>query len=739
MQQRLKPARGGGISPYPLVIKTSDGKNFNINQILDNRINKISENLEKAENSNGFIGKAWSGFKNLTGIGDSSDDVRGLIDTEKTLLKEFNANKKKRPEIFKQLTGVDYSPNNLLKFANGQIKLKSEVALNKYKEGQKMAVDITSDMVSGVVAYGIAAACVAGGIAAAPFTAGASLGAVAVGVGIAAGAGAATKVAVKAFDAYTGGREYTLKEASKDAVIGGVSGALAPITIGAGGAVASTTAKVAPKIIANTARYSVEGAMFGAVDGGTRAALEGESLKDVAIATGEGAIGGAIVGNVMGHGGSAIGKGTIKAIQFVRDNFKNNINSIKPNTKGSANLLTPKNITETQIKVENSDSKKLLIKAYHKATPEKPQLVDIEDFQIINNRPATILDPQNIEPSSLALVHMTQYEPQNGIILSQRDAITKGTAGASRNSVHFTLNHAVNAHGLGDWNYKNYAIIMPYESTVKSNAKGIFIEGMPNDLYTNGSVNIPEGAVIIKLNPEIEKGKFLISNYPNTNGVKLIESSEPPHKTVKLVLEKMGFSHFNTNNNDSGMFNVKASGSKAEFIENLTQNFNGWYNFCKTQNIKPMLHACSTNGTAELIIESIDQLAVNNRWSSNIWEHINYKKVFTKLLTDLEKNVSNGDFTSIDISKLKEIIQSSYTPRAALSKIENELNIIPSVNRTKNKNWLFNSKNDYISRLESIFGSPDFFERYYKFFSAPNSNKNILIDWNDDSLLKYKN
>lgn len=44
------------------------------------------------------------GFKNLTGIGDSSDDVRELIKSEEKLLKTFNSNLKQRPVIFKELT-----------------------------------------------------------------------------------------------------------------------------------------------------------------------------------------------------------------------------------------------------------------------------------------------------------------------------------------------------------------------------------------------------------------------------------------------------------------------------------------------------------------------------------------------------------------------------------------------------------------------------------------------------------
>jgi hypothetical protein len=258
---------------------SKNGKTYNVNKTLEKRIDLVSSKLEQAEKENGYIGKAWSGFKNLTGIGASSDKVREQQKEEQKLLAQFNSNPQTRSTTFKKMTGVEYTQENLEKFIKGEIKLKSEQALNSYKEGQEEVVDVTSDIASGIVSYSAAAIAIGAGVAAAPFTAGASLGGVVVGIGIAAGAGATTKVLIKSSDALVGGREYTLKDTAKDIVVGGVGGALAPITMGVGGAVSNTTVKVAPKVIANTARYSVEGGMFGAVDGGTRTAIEGELLK----------------------------------------------------------------------------------------------------------------------------------------------------------------------------------------------------------------------------------------------------------------------------------------------------------------------------------------------------------------------------------------------------------------------------------------------------------------------------
>ena len=329
-------------------IKSQDGKTYNFNKTLEKRINNISANLKKAEDKNGFIGKMWSGFKNLTGIGDSSDKVREQQAQEKKLLAQFNSNPQNRAKIFEQLTGQKYTNENLEKFIKGQIKLKSEQKLAGYKEGQEMAVDIGADIVSGIAAVGIYSA----SVAAAPFTGGASI---AVGVAAAGVSGAAIKTGLKAADAATGGRKYTLKDAGHDAATGAFSGIIAPITGGMGGAVGKTVAtklgiqavktvgkevaeevvetgvkqglkqgiktaltnptgyeyvggNIAKRGVAMAAEMASDGAVGGAVDNAFRTALDGGNLSEIRQAAGDGFVGGLILSPVIGGGFKAVGK-----------------------------------------------------------------------------------------------------------------------------------------------------------------------------------------------------------------------------------------------------------------------------------------------------------------------------------------------------------------------------------------------------------------------------------------------
>ena len=660
-------------------VQTKDGKSYNFNTTLEKRINNVTAKLQNAEKENGLIGKAWSWTKNTIGFGDSSNKVREIQANERKLLAQFNANEKTRVNVFKQLTGCEYNEENLEKFIKGQIKLKSEIAIEKYKEGQDMAVDIASDIFSGVVAYGTAAACIAGGIAAAPFTAGASLSAVAVGVGIAAGAGAATKVAIKGGEALVGGKEYSLKQAGKDATIGLVSGALAPVTIGAGGAVATSVGKVAPKFIATTARLSVEGAIFGAADGATRSSLEGDSIGDITLNTLKGAGIGIVAGNVLGHSGNALGT------------IRKKVGSIT-HTKTS----NPLNVTQSA------------------AVSEVSQLVPIESLNLKNvfvKIPK--LDPLNINENALCLVHMSDFGPSAGKIMSVRDAM-----GASRNSVHFTLNHPVESHSLGSWEKCKFAYIMPYKATKEANAASKIIEGLPHDLYTNGSVTIPEGSVIVKYNKNIESGKVLLSTDKNLSGVKIIETSDDVYGTVNDVIEKMGYTKATPNN--VGGFSSRTS-TKETITEDLTTECQAWMNFCKTQGIKPMQHGYSPNGTAEQIIETLYMMATTNKWKNGSFNS-DYKKIILESIEAIKKRVNeDGYFVSMDLDKLAEIVSKSFTPRIALYRIKHQMNIKPILHRARK---IFSNYNDYDCSIDTRPISPDKHKFYYDFFLSDKADAN---------------
>ena len=309
------------------------------------KLNNQEKKLNKIKKEQGFIGKGWDWFKNKTGIGDSSNKAQMQINAERDMLKQLRQpNAKIDQKQFEKITGQKYTKANLEKFKKGEFSHASQKVAG-YQEGQEMAVDVVTDVAAGAASFTIYTL----SIAAAPFTGG---GSIALGGALAAGTGALVKTSVKYADAVSGGRKYTLNDAKKDASTGAVSGLLAPITAGAGGAIGKTvatklglqtiktvgkeigedvvensfkqtlkTSLMSPgafkyvgegtgkKILAYSSEVVTDGALNGGIDNGFRTAVNGGSLLDVAKASGEGALFAPLVGLGMKGTGLVLSRG----------------------------------------------------------------------------------------------------------------------------------------------------------------------------------------------------------------------------------------------------------------------------------------------------------------------------------------------------------------------------------------------------------------------------------------------
>lgn len=199
---------------------------------LENQYEQIEDSLDSAKSSNGWISGAWDKFKNWTGIGASSNKSETQLDNMKEQLDSLKENPDNLAEVYKNITGKDFTTDELNKFISGETSLVSESkaaeSVSKYSEGQKMATDIVADVVSGIAAVGA--------IAAAPFTGGASLL-------LAAGVGAGVKVGLKASDCIGNEKTYGLSDLAYDSVTGSINGLFAPISNGLGGAAGTGVAK----------------------------------------------------------------------------------------------------------------------------------------------------------------------------------------------------------------------------------------------------------------------------------------------------------------------------------------------------------------------------------------------------------------------------------------------------------------------------------------------------------------
>lgn len=309
------------------------------------KLNNQEKRLKKTKKEQGFIGKGWDWLKNKTGIGDSSDKAQMQINAERDMLKQLRQpNAKIDQKQFEKITGQKYTKANLEKFKKGEFSQASQKVAG-YQEGQEMAVDVVTDVAAGAASFTIYTL----SIAAAPFTGG---GSIALGGALAAGTGALVKTSVKYADAVSGGRKYTLNDAKKDASTGAVSGLLAPITAGAGGAIGKTvatklglqtiktvgkeigedvvensfkqtlkTSLMSPgafkyvgegtgkKILAYNSEVVTDGALNGGIDNGFRTAINGGNLSDILKASGEGALFAPLVGLGMKGTGHVLYRG----------------------------------------------------------------------------------------------------------------------------------------------------------------------------------------------------------------------------------------------------------------------------------------------------------------------------------------------------------------------------------------------------------------------------------------------
>lgn len=309
------------------------------------KLNNQEKKLNKIKKEQGFIGKGWDWLKNKTGIGDSSDKAQMQINAERDMLKQLRQpNAKIDQKQFEKITGQKYTKANLEKFKKGEFSQASQKVAG-YQEGQEMAVDVVTDVAAGAASFTIYTL----SIAAAPFTGG---GSIALGGALAAGTGALVKTSVKYADAVSGGRKYTLNDAKKDASTGAVSGLLAPITAGAGGAIGKTvatklglqtiktvgkeigedvvensfkqtlkTSLMSPgafkyvgegtgkKILAYSSEVVTDGALNGGIDNGFRTAINGGNLSDILKASGEGALFAPLVGLGMKGTGHVLYRG----------------------------------------------------------------------------------------------------------------------------------------------------------------------------------------------------------------------------------------------------------------------------------------------------------------------------------------------------------------------------------------------------------------------------------------------
>ena len=320
------------------------------------RFDELKNEFYQTKDSQGWLGKTWDWMKNNLGCSAkgkawynplkwwgsifSSDHGSNAI-KESIQEMEILANSKNEAEFDKKLDAV-------------KNKIK------EYKESQQTAVDVISDLVSGIVSF------TAYSVAAAVLTAigGSGLLVTLGALTIAAGIGGLTKSAIKRSDALSGRREYD--SFGYDFATGAFAGLLAPLTSAGGSAVAGFLARKAGlQIVSHTAvkglttqikitggrfitrfgigasQLAVEGATAGSLDNTFRHLCKTGEVSGEAFTSGF--LGGLFLSPVIGggiRGAGKLGKGVIatfnsttKVINAVTNKVKNGYNTVKKSVK----------------------------------------------------------------------------------------------------------------------------------------------------------------------------------------------------------------------------------------------------------------------------------------------------------------------------------------------------------------------------------------------------------------------
>ena len=374
---------------------------------LRQRIDNAKSQISNAEKNNGAIGNLWSSIKNTTGIGDSSNDVRTIHKAESDSI-----NKGDLKTAFFEITGTEYNEENFNKFLNGEIKTKSETALEEYKIGQEDSSDFAGDMVSGFASMGLYTLAIA-----AVTTMGAPIAAAA-GVALAGAAiiGAGVKVATKALDASAGDKTYDTL--GKDVVTGAINGLIAPIASCFGGRIAASavskiggqaikegTEAIAREAIEETTEnffksamlnpmgniykgnlaqkatgYIVElgfdGGVSGGADAATRAAYEGKSIEEIGDA--------AIQGTCFGAGGGILLGSAMKAAgNYLHNKGVDTGNSLKGANHSGSLPTKITSLTEVFHKAETTNNEAIEILKKYGITEE--EYLTIPQYPLLND------------------------------------------------------------------------------------------------------------------------------------------------------------------------------------------------------------------------------------------------------------------------------------------------------------------------------------------------------------------
>jgi len=295
-----------------------------------------------------------------------------------------------------------------------------------------------------------------------------------------------------------------------------------------------------------------------------------------------------------------------------------------------------------------------------------------------------------ISEDGLVLCRMDNYNPVNGIIRTQRDAVvSQDGLHAVRNSIHFSLNSPVENQFADFWSKNKNLYLIPYKNVDN------IVGGSAVDIYTKGSVRIPKGTVIVRQNNAVAAGKYrvkdasAIEEFKDLHGVKVVETARTPYQVATSVIKKMGYE--------------VQEGGQYGWGDAISLTF---VNFMRKNNKFLAAHSNTPNGKIEQIINHLKMRSMMGKsWectedvtrvlppellnttgtvlkaeNGKIILKADLKKEYLDMLNYVEKYAKNTGYPiDFDVKKLKQFISTAQTPKDAMQRINKELKLDPIV------------------------------------------------------------
>ena len=272
----------------------------------------------------------------------------------------------------------------------------------------------------------------------------------------------------------------------------------------------------------------------------------------------------------------------------------------------------------------------------------------------------------------MILSHITDIKPSGNIIDTMKSAGI-----ATRDSVHFTVNHGVAPlyeQGIS-WNKKRLAILIPMKTALKDKAN-TFIGGHGADFYSQGPVRIPKGSVIVRRTYRLKGGKYRILNaeqvqgFESLKGCTVIETSQKNmSEAVNDIIAKMGYQF---QKSSDGFFWGNPNSNNLNRNLKYTKLFK---EFLQKRGMRHMIHNATPNCSMEFVLfDMMLRSKYTDSWTLKYGEglFIDAKEEILKSLSLVKEHAKNTKLPNdYDIDTISKVIRESDTPKIAYEKLQN--------------------------------------------------------------------